>query len=391
MSRIFINEEKLSLEYVPPKLPFREKELEMLNAFFSSFIKKEKCISPRVIITGSTGTGKTALCKLFGREAEKEAEKHNIKIKFIYLNCKTHRTLFSILKEIIENLKIPSPTRGLSNEDLFNAIINYIYDKKIRLILALDEIDFLIKEENSEAIYFLTRIGEEKSRGTIVKISLICILRNPEDLSNLDESSRSSLQSNFIHLEEYDKEQFFEIIKYRAKEAFYENVISEEIMKFIAEISSERGDAKYAIELLWRAGKFAEIENSDKIMPEHVRKASASIYPTNRDNIMYLDIHKKLILLALSRSLKENEEIYVPSSELNKYYRIVCEEHHVEPKSYTRFWEDLQKLEDLGFIRIKVLSEGKKGRRMYIFLPGIPASILENELSKIIKFRKWIY
>jgi hypothetical protein len=30
-SRIFLNEGKLSLEYIPPKLPFCEKGLEMLN------------------------------------------------------------------------------------------------------------------------------------------------------------------------------------------------------------------------------------------------------------------------------------------------------------------------------------------------------------------------
>jgi len=390
MSRIFLDEEKLSLEYVPPKLPYREKELEMLNVFFSSFIKEEKCISPKVLITGSSGTGKTSLCKLFGMNAEKEAKKHNIKINFIYLNCKHHRTLFSILKEIIEQLKIHSPTRGLSNEDLLDVIIDYIYDKNIRLILALDEIDYIIEEENSETIYFLTRIGEEKSRDTIVKISLICIFRNPEILRKLDESSRSSLQSNFIHLEEYNKEQLYGIIKYRASEAFYENVISEETIRFIAEISSERRDAKYAIEILWRAGKFAESENSKIILPEHVRKASASIYPTNRDNIMYLKNHEKIVLLALAKILKEKEEAYATSSGLYEFYKIVCEEYNIEPKSYTRFWERLQKLEDLGFIRIKVLSEGRKGRKTFISLPEIPASILEKELPKIIKFRKWI-
>jgi cell division control protein 6 len=389
MSKIFLDEEKLSLGYVPPKLPFREKELEMLNVFFSSFIKEEKCISPTVLITGSSGTGKTSLCKLFGMNAEKEAKKHNIKINFVYLNCKNHRTLFSILKEIIEQLKIHSPTRGLSNEDLLNAIVNYIYDKNIRLILALDEIDYIIEEENSEIIYFLTRIGEEKSRDTIVKFSLICIFRNPEVLRKLDESSRSSLQSNFIHLEEYNKEQLYGILKYRASEAFYENSISEEIIEFIAEISSERGDAKYAIEILWRAGKFAESEDSKMILPEHIRKASASIYPTNRDNIMYLKNHEKIILLALARTLK-NGEIYATSSELYENYKVICEEYNIEPKSYTRLWERLQKLEDLGFIRIKVLSEGRKGRKTFISLPEIPASILEKELPKIIKFRKWI-
>lgn len=388
MSKIFLYEEKLSLEYVPPKLPHREKELEMLNIFFKSFIKEEKCISPRVLISGSIGTGKTALCKLFGEKVENEAKKYGIKISFIYLNCRLHRTLFTILKRIGEQLKIPFPTRGFSNEELIHGIMDYLESKKIRLILALDEIESLLKEEGPEAFYFLTRIGEERNKKSI-NPSLICILRNPEVLRILDESSRSSLQNNFIHLKEYNEEQLYEIIKYRAKEAFYENAITEETMRFIAEISSERGDARYAIELLWRAGKFAEADNSEKVMPEHVRKASASIYPTiKRENLMYLNIHEKIILMALARSLKKSGEAYVTSIELNEFYKMICEEYSIEPKAYTRFWEYLQKLEDLGYVRIKVLSKGIRGRKSYISLLEIPASILENELSKLININK---
>ncbi len=392
MSKIFLYEEKLSLEYVPPKLPYREKELEMLNIFFKSFIKEEKFISPRVLISGSVGTGKTALCKLFGEKVENEAKKHGIKISFVYLNCKLHRSLFTILKRIGEQLKISFPTRGFSNEELIHGIIDYLDNKKIRLILALDEIESLLKEEGPEALYFLTRIGEERNEKSI-NPSLICILRNPEVLRMLDESSRSSLQSNFIHLKEYDEEQLYGIIKYRASEAFYENAISEETIRFIAEISSERGDARYAIELLWRAGKFAEAENSKMVLPEHVRKASASIYPTiKKENLTYLNIHEKIILIALARSLKKTGEAYITSSELNDFYKMVCEEYYIEPKAYTRFWEYLQKLEDLGFIRIKVSSKGIRGRKSYISLPEIPASILENELLKLInidKSKRW--
>ncbi|MFH7860332.1 MAG: hypothetical protein QXR03_04990, partial [Candidatus Aenigmatarchaeota archaeon] len=193
----------------------------------------------------------------------------------------------------------------------------------------------------------------------------------------------------FIHLKEYSEEQLYGIIKYRAEEAFYENAISEETIEFIAEISSERGDARYAIELLWRAGKFAEAENSEKVMPEHVRKASASIYPTiKKENLMYLNIHEKIILMALARSLKKSGEVYVTSIELNEFYKMICEEYSIEPKAYTRFWEYLQKLEDLGFIRIKVSSKGIRGRKSYISLPEIPVSILENELSKLINIDK---
>jgi cell division control protein 6 len=64
---------------------------------------------------------------------------------------------------------------------------------------------------------------------------------------------------------------------------------------------------------------------------------------------------------------------------------VVCEEYKVAPKSYTRIWEYMQKLEDLGLIRIKISSSGARGRRSLITLPGIPASIMAREISALLE------
>ncbi|MEM4212641.1 MAG: hypothetical protein QXX16_06265, partial [Nitrososphaerota archaeon] len=71
--RIFKNEEKLSPEYVPSRLPHREEELNLLITFFSTHIYGKKGYSVRVLITGPVGAGKTALSKLFGAKAEEIA------------------------------------------------------------------------------------------------------------------------------------------------------------------------------------------------------------------------------------------------------------------------------------------------------------------------------
>ena len=54
-----------------------------------------------------------------------------------------------------------------------------------------------------------------------------------------------------------------DILRYRAWEAFHKGVVSDEILEFIAQLSSDRRDARYAIDLLWRSGKFAELDGSD--------------------------------------------------------------------------------------------------------------------------------
>lgn len=381
--RLFIDEEKLGQEYVPPTLPHREAELHLLKTFFKGVTSGTSFPSNKVLITGAIGTGKTALAKLLGVHLEREATQNNVTLRYMHLNCRINRTLFTIIKRLVELLKVPLPSRGYSDEELMHGLLDYISQKSVYLVLALDETEVLIKEEGSEPFYFLTRIGEEIQRER-TRLSLMFILRNPEILNVLDGSTRSSLLSNVVHLQEYDATQLSGILFERVREAFAKDVVLEDTVRLIADIAGERGDARYAIELLWRAGKYAEFEESEKVSPEHARKAAATVYPVKRENLLYLSHHEQIILLAVSRLLQKTEKAYITSAEVNEGYRVVCEEFQVPPKGYTRFWEHLQKLEDLGIIRIKVSSEGSRGRRSYITLPEIPVTILSHELKTVL-------
>jgi cell division control protein 6 len=385
--KIFKDEEKLSPEYVPPNLPHRENELNMLKTFFSSVIDGTPSISTRVIVSGSVCTGKSALVKLFGQKAVSEASKKGVDLKFLYVNCRINRTAFSVLRKLIEQLKARLPERGLSNEEFIHKLLDYLDYKGSCAILALDEVEMLLREEGSEPLYLFSRVGEERLK--IPRVSTIFIFRNLEILDALDASTRSSLLGNIIHLKEYDYNQLYDIIKYRASLAFRPDVLMEDAIQLIADIASERGDARYALDILWRAGKYAEAENASQVAPEHVRKAAASVYPTiRREHLEFLEQHSKLILLALAQALDVEKSAYVTSGILNDYYRMVCEEYDLEPRSYTSFWEALQRLDDLGIVKIRVVSEGSKGRKSYISLPGIPTSILREELKPLLPSKK---
>jgi archaeal cell division control protein 6 len=172
-----------------------------------------------------------------------------------------------------------------------------------------------------------------------------------------------------------------DILRYRAGEAFHKGVVSDEILEFIAQLSSDRRDARYAIDLLWRSGKFAELDGSDIVTAEHVRKALASVYPTiRRENLSYLRRDERLILLASARALSGNRTS-ITSKELYQFYRVVCEEMGFDAYGYTFYREKLQHLQDLGYLRLSIKSSNK-GRRTYIYLPGIPATLLEKEIIR---------
>jgi len=382
MVRIFKAEEKLSPDYIPSRLPHRDGELQLLRTFFSGVISGASTIPTRVIITGSVGTGKSALVKLFGSKAVEEARANGVDLRFLYVNCRISKTTFLILARLVDQLRAMMSTRGYSNEELFNKLLNYLEAKRAYAIIALDEVDLLVSREE-DALYFLTRISEVRDK--LPRISLILVTRNPEIFDMLDESTRSSLLGNVIHLSEYSNDQLYDILKFRAEEALMPGVFMEESLRLIADLAGERGDARYALDILWRAGKYAEAEGSPRITPEHVRKASASVYPAiKREHLEFLSQHEQLILLALTRALRGGRA-YVTAGDLyQQYYKLVCEEYSTKPRAYTRFWENLQRLDDLGIIRIKVRSEGPRGRRSYISLPGMPASILRKELESIL-------
>ncbi len=382
MARIFKAEEKLSPDYIPSKLPHRDNELNLLRTFFSSVISGSSMISTRIIVTGSVGTGKSALVKLFGATAEEEAKKNGVNLRFLYVNCRISKSTFMVLSRLIEQLKARIGTRGFANEELLHRILNYLELKNMYAIIALDEVDLLISR-GEDILYLLSRIGEEREGPP--RVSIILVTRNPEIFDLLDESTRSSLLGNVIHLSEYDSGQLYDILKFRAEEALMPGVLLEESLRLIADLAGERGDARYALDILWRAGKYAEAENSRVVTPEHVRKAAASIYPAvRREHLEFLDQHERLILLALARGLL-GERAYVTAADLYQSYQLVCEEYSAEPRTYTSFWEHLQRLDDLGIIRINVRSDGIRGRRSYISLPGIPATILQAELESILR------
>ena len=82
---VFYDESKLDINYIPEKLPHREKELSLLSQLFLSLITKPNMISRKVLITGKIGIGKTATTRLFGEMLMEAAKKRGIKIRYIHI------------------------------------------------------------------------------------------------------------------------------------------------------------------------------------------------------------------------------------------------------------------------------------------------------------------
>jgi len=387
LTSVFKDESKLDINYVPPRLPHRETELKLLSQFFRFALETPSKMTQRVLVVGKVGTGKTVLTQLFGQNISREAQKRGVNLHYVHVNCRECKgSLFMIVQRVVLQFHPNYPKRGYSAHELLQALMQVLDEQKAYLILTLDELDALIQNEGSDALYTLTRVQEDRQVRT-QRLSLIGIVRDVALLNRLDTSARSTLQRNIIQLEKYSQPQLRDILNDRVNNAFHTNTVPTQSLDLIAELATlEGGDARYAIELIWRAGKYADTEGARQVLPEHVRKAASSVYPTIRkDTISVLNTHQRLLLLGIARRFKQSDSAYLSMGEVENAYAVVCEEYGQEKRGHTRLWKYVNELSAIDIIKAESSGVGQRGKTTLISLPKVSAADLETELIKSLK------
>ena len=363
---VFKDETPLSLEFIPRNLPHRDDQMRFLTQLFRFSLDSPFSTSQRVLITGDVGTGKTVLAQRFGTDLVKAAKGRKVNLQYVHVNCREAKgSLFMILKRVLTQFEPEFPKRGFAPEELLHTLMDMLDDKNIHLILALDEVEHLIRVEESTPIYNLTRIQEERV-GKPIRLSLIFILRELEYLQKLDRSTIDTLQRNIVKLDKYSSRQLIDILQDRVSIAFKENAVTDEALELVADVGGQSGDARYAIELLWRAGKYADSEPSKRVLTDHVRKAAGSVYPLLRgEYIAALSSHEKYMLLALARILEESQEAYANMGTVEREYKAVCEEYDDKPRKHTQIWKYARGLGAIGVIAASKSGEGVSAKQLY--------------------------
>ncbi len=377
---VFKDEEPLQFEYVPNELPEREEELRKLVRVFRDVLEKRVGSTQSVLVKGKVGTGKTVLSKRFGEMME---EKQGF--DYVHVNCRRYDTDALAITRVLRNYDKKFPERGYSVEEMLRSLFNILKVRDKYLILALDEIDFLVDKSGPEILYNLSRLSDDSTGNFKNRISFIYISRNTSFKEKLDESTRSTLRNNLINLNKYNKQELVPILEQRVNLAFNPGTVSENAVELIADIASEWGDARFAIELLWKAGKKADSEGNGRVIPEHVRWAKAETHPEIREEILEdLSKHHLFVLLSISRLLRGTEKAYVTTGEVKDQYEVVCEEFKEKARGHTQFWHYLKEMSNLGVIDTEKSGEGRRGTTTMISLPDIPAKITQKKIEKAL-------
>jgi cell division control protein 6 len=359
----------------------REAQFSQLWMLFRPVL--EQGISQSAFLIGAVGTGKTATSKRFCLDLVEEAQSKEKAMDFVIVNCRQRNSESSVLLRLVTHFDEHFPDRGFSSAEMLRSLRKHIEKRKIHLVVVLDEADVLLRRGAGDLIYHLSRFDEEKVGGR-ASLSLILISQKYV-LDMLDPASSSTFKrANAIVFDKYRAEELADIVSDRATLALFPNAIGKESVSLIGDIASEFGDARFAIELLDKAGMLAEEEGQNTISAEHVRAAKALTYSVvTESKIEELDKQRKLVLLSIARVIRD--QAYVTTGEVEKAYKVVAEEFGERPRAHTQFWAYIQDIANEGLVETKVVGDSQGGgRTTYISLPDIPAKVLRERLESSI-------
>ncbi|TFG14537.1 MAG: ORC1-type DNA replication protein [Promethearchaeota archaeon] len=380
---IFRDERKLDINFIPNKLPHRNKELSLLSQLFLTLLTNPNEISRKILITGKTGIGKTVTVKLFGEMLIQAAKKRQIAINYIHVNCRKERTSYKVLIKILRSINTNFPKRGYSPQDLLEIINDFLNLHNIHILVVLDELNYLINNDN-DLIYSLTRLNDD-SFNLPQRFSIIGIVRDISCINNLDNSTLSTLQRNIIKFDNYTNDQIFDILKYRAEISLKENILPNDRIEMISDMVSMNGDIRYGLNLIWKAGKIAENKNLQCITSECIRLATEDMVPfSTLDILKDMTSQKLMFLFAIVSQIKNNKLGKVTFLEILKSYLIFCENTGLSPRSYSQLWNYLQEYKKEKFVLVKLQSKSIKGRKALIEIPEIPLNKFENTIKDIL-------
>jgi cell division control protein 6 len=360
---LFRDPEVLEIDYVPEQFEFRDAQMRELAFQIRPGLRGGRPLN--TICKGLPGTGKTtSIRKLFA-----EIEETTKKLVPVYINCQIDNTKFAILSQIYKKLAghLP-PSSGTSFKQVFDAVARILIKDEIVLIVALDDANYLLYEnEINKVLYTLLR-SHETYEGT--RIGVMVIVSDLDvDLSRaVDARVASVFRPTEIYFPPYENTEIQEIMKARVTQGLFPGVLSEELLDLVVKQTQKSGDLRVGIDLLKRATLSAERAARRSIEREDICGAyEISKYLHLSYTIKTLNDEERMILKSFAeRSAKEHD------MNAGDVYKSLKETLTI---GYTRFYEIVKKMDGMRLINLQY--RDGKGRTRIITLRYDPVKVLE--------------
>jgi len=378
---IFKDKEVLRPSYTPDYLPHRRDQLNSVAVILVTALRGET--PSNIFIYGKTGTGKTACTNYVGRELEGAGVARKVPCKIIYINCEVIDTQYRVLAYLARQFSKDVPMTGWPTDQVYAEFIEALGLQGGCVIIILDEVDRLVRKSGDDALYNLSRINLELKD---TRVSIIGISNDLKFTEYLDPRVRSSLAEEEIIFPPYDANQLRDILEERARLAFKEKSLGDEVIPLCAALAAqEHGDARRALDLLRVSGEIAERLNADRVREEHVRTAQMKI-ELNRvvEVVRTLPTQSKLVLYSIIQ-LHQNGQKSATTGEVNRVYEDICKQIDIDILTKRRITDLIMELDLLGIINTQVVSKGRYGRTKEIYL-SVPINETFNVLLEDYRF-----
>lgn len=361
------NKKILQSSYIPENLPHRMDKIREIVEIIAPSLNKDK--PSNILIFGKTGTGKTAVMNFVGKELKK-ADEEQRNCSFIYVNCEvvdtTYGILYNISNQIITDPSKRIPFTGWSLDKILAELTDYIDKQNKVYIVVLDEIDRSFQKNGDDIFYYLTTINEILQNS---KVSIIGITNNANFTDLLGQRVKSRLGEEKIIFPPYNVEQLQDILYARAKEAFDDGVLDNDVIPYCAALSAqEMGDARRALDLLRMAADFAERNGDNKVSGAHVRYAKNKIeLDAVSEVVKTLTIQSKIVLMSIIKNTEKGMSTMI-TGDVYTTYKFICESIGQSVLTQRRVAGLISELDMLGIIHARVKSFGRAGRTKEIEL-----------------------
>ncbi|XP_058053268.1 cell division control protein 6 homolog [Anopheles bellator] len=343
------------------KLPEREKEYDELAIFVENVLDSGG--SGSLYISGPPGTGKTAtLQRILYHDTFVN------KLKPVYINCTSIKSVGSIYKKISEELglKVTGGTEKLYQ----SAIEAYLQRKHKTIMLVLDEIDQLSSSKQS----ILYSIFEWPSRPT-ARLILIGIA-NALDLTDrllARLQARCELKPRLIHFLPYTKSQIVTILKSCLEANGTLNRFPEAALALLAaKVASTSGDIRRALFIARRLVEGVRREERTKgtgqtvVSIGQVMGVLNQVYGGSQTLDNDLDegfpLQQKLLICSLMLSLKHGKNKDITVGTLHNVYKAICSKRNIYTVDQTEFINLCSLVETRGIVRMQCKKEPRMHR-----------------------------
>jgi cell division control protein 6 len=386
----FDNPNALEESYKPGTILGRGEETEKVQRVFQPIIDNEP---PRnAFLYGLSGLGKTATTMYeLDQLSESAIEYDDIRLTTVWLNCDDHTSSYQVAITLANKVLDPSsqlPRSGLPKGQIYDVLFDQLDDvgtddDSVRdyVIIVLDEVDNIGTSDR-----ILYQIPRARANGRLEHVwpCLIGISNDVTFRENLSSKVRSSLCEREITFSQYDATELTTILEHRARIAFKQNAIDNEVIRLCAAYGAqEGGDARYSIDLLRSAGGIAKEDGRETVNVEDLKNAREDV-ERNRvaEALSTMGEHEHLAAAAIMY-LDHEGKTPVRRQELYPVYRQFAEEVIGDSNNMRRLHSHLGDLDMLGLISRENINNGPGDKYFEYGIDSLRGELLLQSLQSL--------